>query len=77
MLAVLAAALFSTIALLATALFALLAQLNGFRAEVNGRFDAVDGRFDAVTSDVADLKAGLARVEQKLDDHLAGPHPAH
>jgi hypothetical protein len=62
MVAVLAAALFTTIALLGTALFALLAQLHGFRGEVQREF--------------LTLRSDLARIEQKLDDHIASPHPA-
>lgn len=77
MVAVLAAALFSTIALLGASLFALLSQLNSFRAEFGSFRSEVNARFDAVTSDVGQIRAGLARIEQKLDDHLATPHPAH
>jgi hypothetical protein len=68
-LAVLATALFSTIALLGTALFTLLVQFNNFRAEFTGFRGDVAGEF-------ATIKADLARIEQKLDDHIASPHPA-
>jgi hypothetical protein len=82
-LAVLATALFSTIALLGTALFALLGQINSFRGEVNsfrGEFNAFRGEFNVfrgeVAGEFATIKADIARIEQKLDDHLASPHPA-
>jgi hypothetical protein len=69
MVAVLATALFSTIALLGTALFTLLIQLNGFRSEFSSFRTEVAGEF-------AQTRADLARIGQKLDDHLASPHLA-
>lgn len=73
MTAVLAAALFTVIALLGAALFTLVAQLNTLRTEVRDGFQRLDER-------ISELQNGLTRIEQKLDDHIATPqqaaHPA-
>lgn len=78
MIAVLASALLMTIALLGTALFALLGQLNSFRSEVRAEFADVRRDFGDLRSECGDLRgefggmrAGLARVEHKLAGELA------
>lgn len=69
-------AFFSLLALTAGGGYALFSVFNSLRAEVAALRDDMNKRFDELNKEIGQLRADLARIEQKLDDHIATPHPA-
>jgi hypothetical protein len=75
--AVLAGALFLVISLLAMALFALRGEMRGLGERISALDHDLGVRINeldhSLSAGIADMRVDLARIEQKLDDHIADP----